>query len=108
MTTEREDVALELSGVTKKFFAGGREVHALDRVSMRVKGGLVTGLIGPDGAGKTTLMRLSAGLLSPDEGRITVLGADATKDSLQVQSMIGYMPQRFGLYEDPTGLISPF
>ena len=100
MTTEREDVALELSGVTKKFFAGGREVHALDRVSMRVKGGLVTGLIGPDGAGKTTLMRLSAGLLSPDEGRITVLGADATKDSLQVQSMIGYMPQRFGLYED--------
>jgi ABC-2 type transport system ATP-binding protein len=100
MTAKQEDVALELSGVIKKFSAGGRQVHALDRVSMRIKRGLVTGLIGPDGAGKTTLMRLSAGLLSPDEGLITVFGADATRNSLEVQSTIGYMPQRFGLYED--------
>jgi ABC-2 type transport system ATP-binding protein len=100
MTSQQDTVALELSEVTKKFFAGGRLVHALERVSIRIKGGLVTGLIGPDGAGKTTLMRLSAGLLSPDEGLITVFGADATRNSLEVQSTIGYMPQRFGLYED--------
>ncbi|MDY0040676.1 MAG: ATP-binding cassette domain-containing protein, partial [Desulforhabdus sp.] len=62
--------------------------------------GVITGLIGPDGAGKTTFMRLAAGLLVPDEGRITVLGLDATRDSLAVQASIGYMPQRFGLYED--------
>ncbi len=62
--------------------------------------GQVTGLIGPDGAGKTTLMRLAVGLLIPDEGRINALGFDATHESLAVQARVGYMPQRFGLYED--------
>jgi ABC-2 type transport system ATP-binding protein len=59
-------------------------------------------LIGPDGAGKTTLMRLIAGLLLPDHGRIVVLGTDVARDPLRVQQSIGYMPQRFGLYEDLT------
>lgn len=62
----------------------------------------MTGLIGPDGAGKTTLMRLAAGLLEPDSGQIRVLGHDPTKESAKVQLAIGYMPQRFGLYEDLT------
>ena len=62
--------------------------------------GRVTGLIGPDGAGKTTLMRLAVGLLAPDEGEIRTLGFDATRESLAVQANVGYMPQRFGLYED--------
>ena len=80
--------------------AGGRTVQALRNVSLAVRRGRVTGLIGPDGAGKTTLMRLAVGLLVPDEGQITVLGFDATRDSLAVQARVGYMPQRFGLYED--------
>ena len=98
--TEPQDIALELSEVTKKFMTAGRKVTALDRISFSVKAGLVTGLIGPDGAGKTTIMRLASGLLTPDEGKITTLGIDAVKDSIRVQSSIGYMPQRFGLYED--------
>jgi ABC-2 type transport system ATP-binding protein len=99
-TTETGHIALEAEGVSRKFVSGKREVHALQAVSIQVRKGLVTGLIGPDGAGKTTLMRISAGLLAPDEGMISVLGIDATRNSLEVQSSIGYMPQRFGLYED--------
>ncbi|HHH43868.1 MAG TPA: ATP-binding cassette domain-containing protein, partial [Gammaproteobacteria bacterium] len=75
-------------------------VQALDAVDIRTEPGRVTGLIGPDGAGKTTLMRLAAGLLMPDTGVIEVLGIDVVKQPLAVQSSVGYMPQRFGLYED--------
>jgi ABC-2 type transport system ATP-binding protein len=94
------DTAVKLKSVTKSFHTGGRSIHALDHVTATVKSGIVTGLIGPDGAGKTTLMRLIAGLLTPDEGQIQVLGIDALSETQQVQSVIGYMPQRFGLYED--------
>jgi ABC-2 type transport system ATP-binding protein len=93
-------VVLELDGVAKRFRSGAREVHALQGVSLAMRQGLVMGLVGPDGAGKTTLMRLVAGLLVPDAGRLTVLGLDATRQSLEVQARLGYMPQRFGLYED--------
>ena len=89
---------LELSGVSKRFASA----PALNSVSLSVRKGTVTGLIGPDGAGKTTLMRLIAGLLVPDSGQISVLGLDAVKEPLKVQHVIGYMPQRFGLYEDLT------
>jgi len=75
-------------------------VQALDDVSFNIQPGRVTGLIGPDGAGKTTLMRLAAGLLLPDAGAIRVLDIDALAQPLAVQSCVGYMPQRFGLYED--------
>ena len=95
-------IALEVSGVSKTFQVGARPVRALQQVSFRVRHGLVTGLVGPDAAGKTTLMRLAAGLLAADAGTITVLGMDAAAQSLQVQGAIGYMPQRFGLYEDLT------
>lgn len=94
--------ALEVSGVSKTFHVGARQVQALQQVSFRVRHGVVTGLVGPDAAGKTTLLRLAAGLLVPDAGTITVLGMDATTQSLAVQGAIGYMPQRFGLYEDLT------
>ncbi|MCW5592984.1 MAG: ABC transporter ATP-binding protein [Burkholderiales bacterium] len=94
------DAVLEAEGLAKAFTAGGRRVVALDGVSLRVRPGIVTGLIGPDGAGKTTFMRLAAGLLLPDGGRIAALGLDATRESLRVQASLGYMPQRFGLYED--------
>lgn len=78
------------------------QTRALDGVSFAIRQGAVTGLIGPDGAGKTTLMRLAAGLLVPDSGSIRALGLDSTYDSLAVQAALGYMPQRFGLYEDLT------
>ncbi len=89
---------ISISGVSKSF--GGPP--ALTTISAEVGGGVVTGLVGPDGAGKTTLIRLITGLLAPDEGRIVVMGFDTQKDAQAVQNEIGYMPQRFGLYEDLT------
>jgi ABC-2 type transport system ATP-binding protein len=96
----QSDSALLVESVAKAFLSAGRKTQALDGISFQVRPGRVTGLIGPDGAGKTTVMRLVAGLLSPDSGKISVLGFDATRESLAVQEAIGYMPQRFGLYED--------
>jgi ABC-2 type transport system ATP-binding protein len=81
--------------VTKRFTNVG--APALDAVSMEIVAGRMTGLVGPDGAGKTTLIRLLTGLLVPDGGSVEVLGAPAERADRQA---IGYMPQRFGLYED--------
>lgn len=75
-------------------------VEALREVTLSVEAGALTALVGPDGAGKTTLMRLMAGLLRPDAGRLTVLGLDVAAQPQAVQDRISYMPQRFGLYED--------
>jgi len=99
---KKDDIILSVTGISKRFQVGKRTVHALSDVSFQAKAGIVTGLIGPDGAGKTTLMRLACGLLVPNSGTITVLGMNATKEALKVQQSIGYMPQRFGLYEDLT------
>jgi ABC-2 type transport system ATP-binding protein len=74
--------------------------QALDGVSLEARYGELTALVGPDGAGKTTLMRLAAGLLHVDAGSLTVLGINIASDPQQVQERISYMPQRFGLYED--------
>ncbi|WP_226582225.1 ATP-binding cassette domain-containing protein [Acuticoccus sediminis] len=84
-----------LDGVTRRFGKGGPP--ALDAISLQIRPGRMTGLVGPDGAGKTTLIRLLAGLLDPDEGSVTVLGRPATGAD---HAKVGYMPQRFGLYED--------
>ncbi len=97
-----EPEALRLQGLTRAFRAGARTVVAVDGVDATVMRGTITGLIGPDGAGKTTLMRLSLGLLRPDRGRIEVMGIDVARQPAQAQARIGYMPQRFGLYEDLT------
>ncbi len=95
-----DDVVLWAEGLTKTFSAKPNDVTAVRGLSVRVRAHRITGLIGPDGAGKTTLMRLAAGLLVPDEGRIEVLGLDCVRDQAAVQARVGYMPQRFGLYED--------
>lgn len=93
--------AIEGSGIVKRFDrAGGELVTALDGVSLTVGHGGLAALVGPDGAGKTTLIRLMAGLLTPDEGSLSVLGIDIARDPQAVQDRIGYMPQKFGLYED--------
>jgi ABC-2 type transport system ATP-binding protein len=101
-TPAGEATLLAVEGVSKRFRSGPRSTQALHRISLHLRQGTVTGLIGPDGAGKTTLMRLIAGLLLPDEGLISVLGIDVIKNPLRVQRSLGYMPQRFGLYEDLT------
>jgi ABC-2 type transport system ATP-binding protein len=80
----------------------GELVHALDGISLVVEHGTLTALVGPDGAGKTTLIRLTAGLMQLDEGELKILGIDVSVDPQQVQDRIGYMPQKFGLYEDLT------
>ncbi len=75
-------------------------VVALDKVSLTVDRGTLTALVGPDGAGKTTLIRLAAGLMAPDSGELRVLGFDVVREPQKIQDRVGYMPQRFGLYED--------
>src|SRR5207253_1326664 len=75
-------------------------VHALDGVSLDAAHGSLTSLVGPDGAGKTTLIRLAAGLMFDNGGELKVLDIDVSADPQQVQDRIGYMPQKFGLYED--------
>ncbi|CDG97286.1 putative transport protein (ABC superfamily,atp_bind) [Xenorhabdus bovienii str. puntauvense] len=91
-----------LNGVEKTF--PGLEVPAISHLNAEIQGGSVTGLVGPDGAGKTTLIRMLAGLLKPDNGNIKIMGLDPIKDSVEVRSELGYMPQKFGLYEDLTVL----
>ncbi len=84
------------TNIVKRF--PGAPAPALDGVSITVPPGAITGLVGPDGAGKTTLIRLLAGLLAPDEGEVAILG----QPPAQMLEHLGYMPQRFGLYEDLT------
>ncbi|HTW39194.1 MAG TPA: ATP-binding cassette domain-containing protein, partial [Steroidobacteraceae bacterium] len=89
----------------KSFPRGGDKkssISALEAVSIDVVAGELTALVGPDGAGKTTLMRLIAGLLVAESGRLSVLGFDPAADPQAVQDRIAYMPQKFGLYEDLT------
>jgi ABC-2 type transport system ATP-binding protein len=83
-------------------FPGAPPHVALDGISAEILPGMITGLVGPDGAGKTTLLRLIAGLLRPTGGHVVVFGHDMTTDAAAAHPAIGYMPQRFGLYEDLT------
>jgi ABC-2 type transport system ATP-binding protein len=95
--------ALVAQDLRKLFLRHGEAaVRALDGVSLEAGHGELTALVGPDGAGKTTLMRLAAGLLRADAGFLQVLGVDVAVDPQQIQDRISYMPQRFGLYDDLT------
>ena len=76
------------------------DAPALDAVSGEIRSGFITGLVGPDGAGKTTLLRLIAGLLVPTTGRLSTLGHDPVHEAAAIHRELGYMPQKFGLYED--------
>jgi ABC-2 type transport system ATP-binding protein len=95
--------ALQLDGVRKSFRREtGETVRALDDISFSLGKGGLAALAGPDGAGKTTMLRLLAGLMKADSGTVSVLGFDAAKDPQAIQSRISYMPQQFGLYDDLT------
>ena len=88
-------------GLVKTFTGpGDKPIHALDTVSLDIEAGKLTAIVGPDGAGKTTFMRLMGGLLHPDAGSLHVLGLDVAAQPQDIQNRISYMPQRFGLYED--------
>lgn len=87
---------VEIKNLTKKFGS----IVALDDLSLNIEKGKITGLIGADGAGKTTLLRLIIGLLSSDKGDISILGLNPFVDKEKLTEKIGYMPQKFGLYED--------
>ncbi|EOU9532245.1 ATP-binding cassette domain-containing protein [Cronobacter dublinensis] len=92
--------SIVLDGLVKRF--AGLAKPAVAPLSVTVQAGSVTGLVGPDGAGKTTLMRILAGLMRPDEGRVRVLGLDPINQENALHAVLGYMPQKFGLYEDLT------
>lgn len=94
------DILMNADSLGITLISGKKSIDALKNISISAKKGYITGFVGPDGAGKTTLMRLSAGLLVPTEGTMRVLGFDVTKNIDEIRSRIGYMPQQFGLYED--------
>lgn len=94
--------AIDITHVSKTF--PGAKTPAIHSLTTHIQQGIITGLVGPDGAGKTTLLRLIAGLLLPTHGHIKVLGIDTIKDADRLHDSIGYMPQKFGLYEDLTVL----
>jgi len=89
---------LELAGLARSY--EGRP--ALRELSLTLEAGRTLGLIGPDGAGKTTAMRIACGLLSPDEGTARVAGLDCLTQARAMRALLGYMPQRFSLYPDLT------
>ncbi|MGL4035932.1 ATP-binding cassette domain-containing protein [Kosakonia cowanii] len=91
---------IQLEGLVKQF--PGMEKPAVARLDCEIHAGYVTGLVGPDGAGKTTLMRILAGLMKQNEGRVRVLGLDPINNDSELHAVLGYMPQKFGLYEDLT------
>jgi ABC-2 type transport system ATP-binding protein len=90
--------AIEVRGLSKAF--GGRKV--VDQVDIRVERGRICGFLGPNGSGKTTTIRMLCGLLEPDAGEGRCLGLDIRRDSARIKRRVGYMTQRFGLYEDLT------
>lgn len=89
---------IEARGLTRRFGS----VVAVDGLNLRIPRGEIYGLVGPDGAGKTTTLRLFCGLMDPDEGNVLIGGLDPARDAHAVRDRIGYMPQRFGLYTDLT------
>jgi len=101
--SKHRNCVLDASDLSMIFYPKGRQpVNVLDGLSVTARCGQVTGFVGPDGAGKTTLMRIAAGLLLPAAGCMTVLGVDVATEIDSVRGRIGYMPQQFGLYEDLT------
>jgi ABC-2 type transport system ATP-binding protein len=94
------DAVIQLDNLVKRF--AGMDKPAVAPLNCTLQKGYVTGLVGPDGAGKTTLMRMLAGLLKPDDGHASVLGLDPVHDDSALHAILGYMPQKFGLYEDLT------
>jgi ABC-2 type transport system ATP-binding protein len=95
-STSKADIAIDVAGLSKSF--SGREV--VHDLSMQVKRGSIYGFLGPNGSGKTTTIRMLCGLLTPDAGEGTCLGYDIRRDADKIKRLVGYMTQRFSLYQD--------
>ena len=91
---------LEIINLSKRF--KDQDKPALDNINAVIQPGVITGIVGPDGAGKTTLIRLMTGLMKPTSGSILINGENLEK--VDLSSSLGYMPQKFGFYEDLTVL----
>jgi hypothetical protein len=98
LTANNNKTAIRATGLIKRF----GPLVAVDNLSLEVARGEAFALVGPDGAGKTTTMRLLCGIMDPDGGRAEVLGFDTVRESERIKESIGFMPQRFGLYDDLT------
>jgi ABC-2 type transport system ATP-binding protein len=94
MASERP--VLEIENLTKKY----GEFTALDSMTLSVDRGQILGLIGPNGAGKTTTIKILVGLQRPTSGRATIAGADCVRDAKRIKNLVGYMPDKFGSYEN--------
>ena len=94
------DPVISVQNLTRKF----GDFVAVDHINFEVDAGEVVGYLGPNGSGKTTTIRMLLGLLEPSDGKATVLGFDAFKQSEEVRKRAGYMSQKFALYDDLTGL----
>lgn len=92
------ELAIDVRGLTKRF----GKLTAVDGLSIQVPRGRICGFLGPNGSGKTTTIRLLCGLLTPDDGEGTCLGYEIRRDARAIKLRVGYMTQRFGLYEDLT------
>lgn len=95
-----DEAVVVARGLTRVFQTGNGPVTALSGLDLDVHAGSMTAFVGPDGAGKTTFLRMICGLLAPTSGTLRVLGRDVSREAQQIQNRISYMPQRFGLYED--------
>lgn len=100
MADVKSGAALVFEDVSKTFLAGGRAVEALRAVDIRIQASTVSGLIGPDGAGKTTTFRMLCGLLPVSSGEVLVSGLDLRRAAARARGRLGYMAQRFSLYVD--------
>ncbi|MCA6112267.1 ABC transporter ATP-binding protein [Bradyrhizobium cenepequi] len=96
IATSAPDIAIDVHGLSKSF--GGREV--VHDLSMQVRRGSIYGFLGPNGSGKTTTIRMLCGLLTPDSGDGSCLGYDIRRDADRIKRQVGYMTQRFSLYQD--------
>jgi ABC-2 type transport system ATP-binding protein len=88
--------SIQIHSLTKKF----GDITAVNNLNVEVKNNTIFGLVGPDGAGKTTTMRMLCSLLTPDKGTAKIGGYDILTESNEIKNHIGYMPQKFSLYGD--------
>ena len=91
-----------VTNITKTYGKAKEKILAVDNVSFNVNSGEIFGLIGPDGAGKTSIFRMLTTVLLPDSGSASIEGLDIIKDYKKIRTILGYMPGKFSLYQDLT------
>jgi len=93
------DIAIKADGLTKRY-PSRKKVEAIQDISFEIPQGILYGLVGPDGAGKTTTLRILSSVMEPSDGSATILGFDTKNQAENIRRLVGYMPQNFSLYPD--------